>query len=165
MQSNIGGELGFNREEHVPINKKESLNGGDNSNPNTGARKIHIKGHRPHNPNAEENKESNENLTISHPENSDIRNLVHTEHNGEPQPREDRPVPKKNNLIQSNPEERNMSASPSLANITGAHGDSQGANNSQIMKSGELPPVKSGKVPIRRTFKPAQVKEQDFEGM
>jgi hypothetical protein len=139
------------------------MTGADFANTNGGMRKIQVKGHRQGSINPVESKESQEKLVISQPENSDLRKLVPAEQTQEHHPREDRPVPKKNNLITSSPDD--ISKSPSMANITGKHGESPVEVTSQIMKSGELPPVKSGKVPIRRTFKPAQVKEHDFEGM
>ena len=72
--------------------------------------------------------------------------------------------PKKNNLIMSSPaiaDDDANAASLGRLNMDATPND----NNTPAIRSGELPPVKSGKVPIRRTFKPSDVQQQDFEGM
>ena len=131
---------------------------------NQGGRKVHIKGHKPQT--ANEIKDSQDNLMKTPNQSSDMRTLVQSEFVADPVPQKDERVvaPKKNNLIQSNPEERTDSRAPSIGHLPG-HETNSHAGMSQVLRSGELPPVKSGKVPIRRTFKPPQVKEQDFEGM
>lgn len=120
------------------------------------SRKIQVKGHRPQAP--ELGRQSEENL-LRHGHKSDEEDNRAEELAS----REQRLKPKMNNLIglhQNKPEGSNME---SLGNLN------DDEHNRDIptpaLRSGELPPVKTGKVPIRRAFKPADVQQQDFDGM
>ena len=162
-----GSELPLNREEQMPMKPKES----ENPAVNTGKRKVEIKGMAPGGL-SKDHKESRPSEEIllrgdvirsqeQLPPTSQNRDQPPTAHSSQVQPR-------KNNLISSQVVEHGQqpvsnSQIQSPARFDGTPQNEAGA--SQIGRSSELPPVKTGKVPIRKTFKPANVQNQDFEGM
>lgn len=161
-----GSELPLNKEEQMPMKPKES----ENPALAAGKRKVEIKGMAPGGLSRDhkESRPSEENLlrgdvNRSHeqlPPTSQNREQPPTAHSSQVQPR-------KNNLITSQVVEPGQPALnsqvQSMARLDGTPPNE--AVTSQVGRSSELPPVKTGKVPIRKTFKPSNVQNQDFEGM
>lgn len=164
-----GSELPLNREEQIPMKPKET----ENPALAHGKKKVEIKGlpptsHKEMKP-SEENllrgdvNKSQEHLPSLNNQGKDHETTAQNSHQ-----------PKKNNLI-TTPVEPSPNPSTNQANQPGSQIQSLARldqappadhNSSQLARSSELPPVRpAGKVPVRRTFKPNDVKNQDFEGM
>lgn len=154
-----GSELPGNKEEQVPMKPNSS----ENPALQTGKKKIEIKGMHPGT--QKELKPSEENLLRNNEahhdnipptsENRDIPATAHQSHQ-----------PKKNNLLVSMPVEPTKTVPQSQAQSMVRLDQSPAhESNPNPAKSSELPPVRTGKIPVRKTFKPAEVKNQDFEGM
>ena len=156
-----GSELPVNKEEQLPMRPKDS----ENPAMPVQKRKVEIKGM--HNVPVSEPKPSEENL---------LRNDFHP-HDNIPLTSDNRDVPvkenptfqtKRNNLLGNDrPEQTQKPAAQqnqaTAGRIDPVHPEHAIPNNSQPRPS-DLPPVRAGKVPVRKTFK-ADVKNQDFEGM
>ena len=162
-----GSEIPLNREEQVPMRPKES----ENPALNIGKKKIEIKGVHPTALGNKDPKQSEDHLLRSDhlhenvPPTSENREQPATAHQSHYQP-------KKNNLLVSEHIEKaeptNATPTPtsqihSMARLDGVSPNDP--QHHQSARSSELPPVKTGKVPVRKTFKPAEVKNQDYEGM
>lgn len=157
-----GSELPLNKEEQVPMKPKES----ENPALQTGKKKIEIKGMHPGS--HKEFKPSEENLLRSEHLNGHDNVPPTTEHRDQPgTAQHSQHQPMKNNLLISSPVEptnaQPMSQVQSLAQLDPSPPNE--AQQGQSARNSNLPPVKTGKVPVRKTFKPAEVKNQDFEGM
>ena len=133
----------MNREEQVLIKPKET----EIPLMQTGKRKIEIKGAQP-------NKEIiHDNLPIinkNKEQQQEVQNSIHQ--------------PKLNNLISISPPLENIQHAPTGQTQSLAKLEDSLPQSSQLGKSSELPPVR-GKMPIRKNFKPAEVKNQDNEGI
>jgi hypothetical protein len=154
-----GSEIPLNKEEQMPMKPKET----ENPAMQPQRKKIEVKGIPPSV--QKDLKPSEENplrgdVDKSHETAGQGRDLPPTAHNSTHQPR-------MNNLISSTPVEPSnaisMSQAQSVArlDVTPPHE----LQTSQMGRSGELPPVKTGKVSVKRTFKASDPKNQDFEGM
>lgn len=162
-----GSEIPLNREEQMPMRPKES----ENPAMNIGKKKIEIKGVHPTAMGTKDVKQSEDHLLRSDhlhdhvPPTSENRDQPATAHQSQYHP-------KKNNLLVSEHIEKveptNATPTPNSQVHSMARLDAVNPNDQphhQSARSSELPPVKTGKVPVRKTFKPAEVKNQDFEGM
>lgn len=158
MRLTSGSDSLHKREEQMPMKPRESEHPVVQT---VQTRKITIKGHRPNQ--AESSKQSEENL-LREGDRSDQHPRDEDNAQGEKPAREEAHIkPKRNNLIGGSPEQTDGSkvASHGRLNMDASPGDLP----APAVRSGELPPVKAGKVPVRRNFKPAEVQQQDFEGM
>lgn len=152
----LGGDSLHKRDETVPMKPRESEHPGGPIQ----TRKIQIKGNRPSGPDGVRPGDEHLNRERDQVERGGNINIIHEEN----QIGENTHIkPKKNNLITGSPDKTEDSkvASHDRLNMDAPRQDMQ----SSFVRSGELPPVKSGKVPVRRNFKPADVQQQDYKGM
>lgn len=149
-------EIPLNREEQVPMKPKET----ENPAMQPQRKKIEVKGMPPST--QKELKPSEEHSLrgeVDKSHESMGRHMPPTAHHSTHQPRV-------NNLISVPVEPSN--AQPTNQAQSSPRIDASPPNeqqSSQVGRSSDLPPVKTGKIPVRRTVKPSDAKNQDFEGM
>lgn len=155
-----GSEIPLNKEEQIPMKPKET----ENPAMQPPRKKVEIKGMAPST--QKDLKPSEEMLLRSEVDKSHDNLHANPGRDMPPTAQHSTHQPRVNNLI-SSPVEPSLAQSTnqaqSLARIDAHPSNEQ--HNSQVARSGELPPVRPGKVPVRRTFKPSDAKNQDFEGM
>jgi hypothetical protein len=149
-------EIPLNREEQVPMKPKET----ENPAMQPQRKKIEVKGMPPST--QKELKPSEEHSLrgeVDKSHESMGRDMPPTAHYSTHQPRV-------NNLISvpvepSNAQPTNQAQSSPRIDVSPPNEQ----QSSQVGRSSDLPPVKTGKIPVRRTVKPSDAKNQDFEGM